>query len=80
LPFISYGPLNSLLFGVYGVSLNLLEKDGRNREEASLQNVFCAGLLAGIVTTIPTNPFELVKLQLQTHSKYRKLTLLKDSN
>lgn len=68
LPFFFYGPLNSVLFGIYGNCLKYLENG--DRKDPSLKKIFIAGSIAGAVLTIPTNPFELVKIQLQTHSKY----------
>ena len=64
LPFVLNGPINSLLFGIYGNSLKLLG-------EATLTNVFIAGVIAGTISTSPANPFELIKTQLQTNGKVR---------
>lgn len=41
LPFVSYGPLNSLLFGVYGLSLKSIDP----AREPSLKSVFLAGTI-----------------------------------
>jgi hypothetical protein len=42
MPFISYGPLNSLLFGIYGNTLRLLNDD--NRDRPTYFNVWIAGI------------------------------------
>lgn len=49
LPFICYGPMNSLLFGIYGNSLKYLENGNK---EFSMNNIFIAGSIgnsAGIL-------------------------------
>lgn len=67
LPFFSYGPINSILFVVYGSTLRLLNKG--QPEAASLRNVYISGLTAGFISSFPKNPFELLKIQLQTHDR-----------
>ena len=68
MPFISYGPVNSFLFGIYGNSLRFLNKNN-SESEPQLKSCFIAGTIAGTFTTIPNTPLELIKIQLQTHSK-----------
>ncbi|CAF0766824.1 unnamed protein product [Brachionus calyciflorus] len=67
LPLIGYGPIASALFGIYGNTLKYLENG--DKKDPSLDKIFIAGSIAGAVLTIPTNPLELVKIQLQTHRR-----------
>jgi hypothetical protein len=46
MPFISYGPLNSMLFGIYGNTLRLLHDDG---ETPTYFHVWLAGTAAGSI-------------------------------
>jgi hypothetical protein len=45
MPLIAYGPTNSFLFGIYGMSLRYLGKNesDENKKELSLKNIFIAG-------------------------------------
>ena len=67
--------MNSLLFGIYGNTLRFLNngKNGTPENEAPLMDVFIAGTIAGSILTIPTNPFEVIKIQLQTHRVFNFL-------
>ncbi len=53
------------MFGVYGFTLSQLNQN--RQTEASLKHVYMAGFAAGLVSSFPKNPFELLKIQLQTH-------------
>ena len=80
MPFISYGPLNSMLFGIYGNTLRLLHDDG---DTPTYFHVWLAGTAAGSILALPTSPFELIKIQLQTHGSklfYEKKTNLNHSS
>ncbi|XP_014778510.1 solute carrier family 25 member 45 [Octopus bimaculoides] len=71
-PFVSYGLLNAVYFGVYGNVLTFL--DDRTNASSSLIskfrpnyfNIFLAGCAGGFVQTIPGCPFELTKVVLQS--------------
>jgi hypothetical protein len=65
-PVLTFGAINSILLGVYSHALNYLDNDSKNPK---LSNVAIAGMVTGAVTAIPTNPIEVIKLQMQTHSK-----------
>jgi len=84
IPFITYGPLNSALFGLYGQAIASLHNNKSNDAEGARSNsesnessskiptlteVWIAGTAAGIVVCLPTNPVELIKTQLQTHGR-----------
>lgn len=55
MPFITYGPLNALVFGLYGTSLKLLEKS----DEPSLKSVFLAGTIGKLLYYINRVRFTL---------------------
>ncbi|KAK2140753.1 hypothetical protein NP493_5593g00003 [Ridgeia piscesae] len=66
-PLAAVGLLNSIFFGVYGLTLRVLST-GRNREEKGIpyyRDIFIAGAFAGAVQAIPACPIELVKVRLQ---------------
>lgn len=63
---MSYGFINSILFGVYGNSLKFLNRN--SNEEPSYMKIYLAGTISGLVTSFPNNPLEVIKLQLQTHT------------
>ena len=60
--------MNSLLFGVYGNCLTALN-NGKviDQEQSSLSNIFIAGTISGTLLSVPTNPLEVIRIQLQTH-------------
>ena len=66
-PLAAVGFLNSVFFGVYGLTLRLLTT---TRQEAGkgipyYRDIFIAGGIAGAVQAIPACPIELVKVRLQ---------------
>ena len=66
-PLAAVGLLNSIFFGVYGLTLRVLST-GRRREEKGIpyyRDIFIAGAFAGAVQAIPACPIELVKVRLQ---------------
>jgi hypothetical protein len=65
LPIIGYGFVNSIIFGVYGNVLRQID----GSKEPSLAAIALAGSIGGIAGSIPNNPVEVIKLQLQTHGK-----------
>ena len=71
LPFVVYGPMNSLLFGIYGNTLNILSGNNSNtsQENSSFSDIFIAGTISGSILSIPNNPLEVIRIQLQTHGK-----------
>ncbi|KAH9514401.1 hypothetical protein Btru_025147 [Bulinus truncatus] len=62
-PFCSYGVVNSLLFGVYGNTLDFLEPD--MTVKPSYFQVYLAGCIAGTVQLVVACPIEVVKCTLQ---------------
>ena len=83
-PLLSAGALNSLFFGVYGVSLRLLSErregassDRRRRSSSggrpSNGDVFWAGCAGGVAQLTLACPVDLVKIKLQTQTDDRHL-------
>lgn len=68
LPFITYGPITSLGFGIYGNTLKLLAEANGNLSTDYI-NIFLAGSFSGFILSPIKNPFEVVRIQLQTHCK-----------
>lgn len=69
-PLMSMGAVNSVMFGVYGNQLRLLQgtcETPREKERLLLQHVFLAGTAAGFVQSFLACPAELIKIKLQTH-------------
>lgn len=66
--FTELGPMNSLLFGIYGNTLAFINDDQNMKQESSsLSNIFIAGTISGTLLSVPTNPLEVIRIQLQTH-------------
>jgi solute carrier family 25 protein 45/47 len=61
-PILSAGAMNSLFFGVYGVTLRAIAK---NEEKPSHQNIFLAGCAGGAAQLAISCPVDLVKIKLQ---------------
>lgn len=69
LPVLSLPLNNSMLFGVYGYSLSYLNNGNRNEREANIKSIYFSGIVAGMATSFPKNPTEVLKIHLQTHDK-----------
>lgn len=66
-PLAAVGLLNSIFFGVYGLTFRLLST-ATNRVDKGVpyyRDIFIAGGFAGAVQAIPACPIELVKVRLQ---------------
>lgn len=69
-PLWTTGAVNSLMFGVYGNRLRMLQSNCETPNEKQrllLQHVFRAGTIAGFMQAFLASPFELIKIKLQTH-------------
>jgi len=64
-PLVSAGAINSVFFGVYGLSADLLAKEG---EPLSYSQVFLAGCLGGAGQLVLACPVDLVKVRLQANT------------
>ena len=64
--------MNSIIFGVYGNVLSKID----STKEPSLTAIALAGSIGGIAGSIPNNPVEVIKLQLQTHGNFLNYNLL----
>jgi solute carrier family 25 carnitine/acylcarnitine transporter 20/29 len=65
-PLTGVPPLYAVVFGAYGTSKNLLRKDPS--DPLTVGQIFVAGCMTGIATTVVTTPIELVKARLQVQS------------
>jgi len=63
-PLISAGAINSVFFGVYGLSVNLIATEG---QPLSYSQVFLAGCLGGAGQLVLACPVDLVKVRLQAN-------------
>ena len=61
-PMLTYGALGSIIFGSYATSLRFLSD---NADVPSLWHVSLAGMIAGVVSAVPTGPIELLKCRAQ---------------
>lgn len=68
LPLITYGPVTSMGFGVYGNTLKFLQENNQIIN-SSVVNMFLAGSFSGFILTPIKNPFEVIRIQLQTNCK-----------
>ncbi|OWF47200.1 solute carrier family 25 member 45-like [Mizuhopecten yessoensis] len=64
-PLMSYGVVNSVLFGVYGNTLKFLDKD-KDTKKSSYLNIYLAGCVGGAAQLIPVIPTDYVKVVLQS--------------
>ena len=73
-PLLSAGALNSIYFGVYGVSLDTINKlkygDGVKKPgfRSSKLDIFFAGCTGGFAQLSVSCPVDLVKIKLQTQT------------
>jgi hypothetical protein len=58
--------VTSLGFGVYGNTLKYLEI---NNNQFDYLNIMIAGSFSGFILSPVKNPFEVIRIQLQTHCK-----------
>lgn len=66
-PLVSYGAINSVFFGVYNQTLQVLHRDPLGQlSMPSLWTVFCAGCVGGAAQLFIACPSELVKVVLQS--------------
>ena len=56
--------MTSLGFGVYGNTLKYLEI---NNNQFDYLNIMIAGSFSGFILSPVKNPFEVIRIQLQTH-------------
>ena len=75
-PLLSAGALNSLFFGVYGVSLKYIidykvsKAPHEPRPQPTYWDIYWAGCVGGTVQLAVTCPVELAKVKLQTQVPY----------
>ena len=75
-PLMSAGALNSLFFGVYGVSLKYIidykvsKAPHEPRPQPTYWDIYWAGCVGGTVQLAVTCPVELAKVKLQTQVPY----------
>lgn len=70
-PLFTTGGINSILFGIYGNQLRVLQNNLGTDEERKVAwrwHVFVAGSVAGFVQSFLACPSELVKIRLQTRN------------
>lgn len=75
-PIYTTGALNSILFGIYGNQLRILQETCQTDDERKLywrKHVFISGSVAGFLQSFIACPLELIKIRLQTQNcKYFK--------
>ncbi|KAI0209376.1 Solute carrier family 25 member 45, partial [Lamellibrachia satsuma] len=62
-PFMSYGIVNSIFFGVYGNTLKLLT--GGDKTKATYWDIYRAGCIGGAAQLVVACPVEVIKVILQ---------------
>ena len=67
-PMVSAGALNSLFFGVYGVSLRGMMYLRANAEKPTYLEIYLAGCAGGLAQLVIACPIDLVKIKLQTQT------------
>lgn len=70
-PLFTTGAINSILFGIYGNELRILQNrctDEIEKRNKWRKHVFIAGSLAGFVQSFIACPMELIKIRLQTRN------------
>ena len=70
-PLLSAGALNSLFFGVYGSTLEIMNR-GTHKKENSYWDIFWAGCAGGAAQLIVACPVDLAKIKLQTQTGHEK--------
>ncbi len=79
-PMMSAGALNSLFFGVYGVSLRFMTSqrapkgaDGTTSVRPNNWEIFWAGCAGGVAQLVVACPVDLVKIRLQVQTGKAKI-------
>ena len=62
-PFVTYGLVNSIFFGVYGNTLKFLEASGNGKTKYF--NVYLAGCIGGATQLVVACPVDVIKVILQ---------------
>jgi hypothetical protein len=65
---VSAGALNSLFFGVYGLSLRGLMSFRGNPEKPTYLDIYLAGCAGGVAQLVIACPIDLAKIKLQTQT------------
>ena len=67
-PMVSAGVLNSLFFGVYGVSLRAMTFMRGQGAQPNYLEIYLAGCAGGVAQLVVACPVDLVKIKLQTQT------------
>jgi hypothetical protein len=68
-PMVSAGALNSLFFGVYGLSLRgLTSLRGDSSSKPNYFEIYLAGCAGGLAQLVIACPVDLAKIKLQTQT------------
>ncbi|XP_046575736.1 solute carrier family 25 member 45-like isoform X1 [Haliotis rubra] len=65
-PLLSYGVINSVFFGIYGNTLQLMQHRRSERDRASYLDIYVAGCVAGAAQLVVACPVDLCKVILQS--------------
>ncbi|XP_069119203.1 solute carrier family 25 member 45-like isoform X2 [Argopecten irradians] len=71
-PLFTFGIVNSILLGVYGNTMKLLEKKDPKDRKTHYTNVYLAGCVGGAAFQVVAIPFDYIKVVLQSQIKHNK--------